>query len=475
MKRALLLLTVLCLCLSIPRVSLADDTASIAYQQAEELAKQNKWAEACPLYESSYRADPQIGVLLHLADCHEHVGRLASAWAEFTDAVELAHRKGDNREAFAQGRADALKPKLARLHLTPPPSPPPGLAVHRDGVDVTVFVGTDAPIDPGEHELVATAPGYLEWRKKITIGTLATTTTLDIPALEKAPVTEPAKPAEPKPGTLAIAAQGDAQIVVDDQPPQTGHFEAQVKPGRHVVHVTAPGMHAYQTEVVVLDGENRSIDVALEKEAPVYVAPPPGEELPTFTLAASMSPGVKLRNGDPATIAYRVEGAFRIGRRVDLGVYAEYGTIDTSTNCGFDSMLGANQGSPYDIGTHYQLNSCAYLMPGLLLFVHARPTSTLDPIFGITPAFRFGFTDFTPYLANMPGKESSEVFPAIVTGIHAGVDYHPRPDYRAWGIGAYVEDEVTIYGQETCDQCQRNNKGQTFMSLFAGVRSTLAF
>src|SRR5579863_10037738 len=152
-----------------PRLARSDDTAALAYQQAVQLEKQGKFAEACPLYDASYRADPQIGVLLHLADCHEHIGKLASAWAEFSDAVELAHRRGDNRESLAQQRADALKPKLAYLHLAPPASPPPGLAVFRDGLDVTVLVGTDMPIDAGDHEIRATAPGYLEFTKKLTI------------------------------------------------------------------------------------------------------------------------------------------------------------------------------------------------------------------------------------------------------------------------------------------------------------------
>jgi hypothetical protein len=56
-------------------------TAGAAYKQAEQLAKEGKWEEACPLYEASYHSDPQIGVLLHLADCHEHVGRTATAWS----------------------------------------------------------------------------------------------------------------------------------------------------------------------------------------------------------------------------------------------------------------------------------------------------------------------------------------------------------------------------------------------------------
>src|SRR5262245_18824387 len=73
-------------------------TAQAAFTQADALAKQGKWAEACPLYEASYQADPQLGALLYLAECHERIGKTATAWAEFNDAIDLARQRGDVRE-----------------------------------------------------------------------------------------------------------------------------------------------------------------------------------------------------------------------------------------------------------------------------------------------------------------------------------------------------------------------------------------
>jgi len=34
---------------------------------------------------------------------------------QFRAAIELAHKKGDAREAYAQNRVDAITPKLAKL------------------------------------------------------------------------------------------------------------------------------------------------------------------------------------------------------------------------------------------------------------------------------------------------------------------------------------------------------------------------
>src|SRR5262249_55078258 len=158
--------------------------AAAAFDKATELEKQGKWADACPLYEASYRADPQIGVLLHLAICHEQIGKLASAFAEFTDAADLAKSRHDPREQTARERAAALAAKLAKLYVAPPSKPIPGLVVTRDGVDITALVGTSVPVDTGEHEIAASAPGYTSWSTKITVAPKANAA-VDVPLLVK--------------------------------------------------------------------------------------------------------------------------------------------------------------------------------------------------------------------------------------------------------------------------------------------------
>src|SRR5262245_753369 len=65
------------------------------FDQAESLSAERRFAEACPKYAESYRLDPQLGALIHLADCLEQNGQLASAWGSFRDAAELATKRGD--------------------------------------------------------------------------------------------------------------------------------------------------------------------------------------------------------------------------------------------------------------------------------------------------------------------------------------------------------------------------------------------
>ncbi|MDB4959418.1 MAG: hypothetical protein JWO36_6987 [Myxococcales bacterium] len=475
--KQLFLFAIAVICLP-PRHARADEgTAEIAYNQAEELRKQGKWASACPLYQASYRADPQLGVLLHLADCYEHAGMIASAWVEFTDAVDLAHQKKDSREASAQKHADLLAPKVSRLYLKPPPKLIPGLVVTRDGTDLTVLVGTAVPTDPGDHEIAANAPGYLEWKTRVSITTPGATTTLDVPALEKVPEKpiEIAKPVVHE-GTVKITAPADAEIRIDSDPVGTGHYEGTLKSGGHMLRVTAPGMRMYQAEITILDGETRPIDVLLEKEpavvvAPLVAPPPPAavEDGPSFEVALSTASGVKMRSDDPLVLATRLELAFRIGRHINFGLFTEYGSIQTNNACGLD-MPGPTPSTPFDFGTRNQFTRCSYLMPGLQLYIHVLPNKKIDPYFGLAPGFRFGFVDWK----SSPGVvNQSSVFPGIVVGGRAGVDYHPTRDFKIWEVGAFIEAAVTVAGQEATDEY--NKDAQHYVTLFGGLRSSLAF
>jgi len=163
--------------------------AEALYDQAKQLVAGGKLAEACPKFAASFKADPQLGVLLNLADCHEKIGKTATAWAEFRDAVERAAKQGDKRVDYAQKRVDALAARLARVKIVAPARAVTGLVVQLDGTDVTALVGSDVPVDPGEHAIVATAPGRESWHGTTTAGGDGTTVSAQIGELEAAPGT----------------------------------------------------------------------------------------------------------------------------------------------------------------------------------------------------------------------------------------------------------------------------------------------
>ncbi|HEX6276874.1 MAG TPA: tetratricopeptide repeat protein [Polyangiaceae bacterium] len=186
--------------------------AETLYQQARDLMAEGRYDEACPKLEESQRLDPATGTLLNLASCHEHQGRLATAWFEYLDAVTLARRDGrPDRVAYAQGRLAELEPKLSRLTLVVPEAADyPGLELELDGTRIGKAArGVPAPVDPGAHVVEVRAPGRQSIKLSIEIGTVPEQKTLTIPELapttpEPAPVVVPApQSAEPAPADRA--------------------------------------------------------------------------------------------------------------------------------------------------------------------------------------------------------------------------------------------------------------------------------
>ena len=112
-------------------------TAERLFNEARELVKVNRWAEACPKFEASLREDPALGTRLNLATCYEHTGQLARAWGLYHESIGLADKAGDvERRDFAQTQANALEPRLAKLAISAPARPPAGFIVTRDGTAV---------------------------------------------------------------------------------------------------------------------------------------------------------------------------------------------------------------------------------------------------------------------------------------------------------------------------------------------------
>jgi hypothetical protein len=133
--------------------------ATVLFQEGREAAKMGDYTTACRKMDESYRLDPAVGTLLNLADCQEHLGRLASAWQRFQEAVDKLP-PADDRLAAVKQRVAALAARLPRLTVTLAPGAPPGTTVTRDGTVLgDASLGAALPVDPGAHFVAARAPG----------------------------------------------------------------------------------------------------------------------------------------------------------------------------------------------------------------------------------------------------------------------------------------------------------------------------
>ncbi len=133
-----------------------------------------------------------MGTLYRLADCYEHIGRTASAWAAFVEVAGSTKTSGQQARADdAKKRAEALEPTLPKLVIRVAEPDVPGLVIKRGEVAVgrAQWV-TPMPVDPGNVSVVASAPGRKPWRGMVAV-VARSASQLEVPALEREPVATP--------------------------------------------------------------------------------------------------------------------------------------------------------------------------------------------------------------------------------------------------------------------------------------------
>lgn len=164
--------------------------AQALFDQARDLMKDGKYAEACPKLEESQRLDPAVGTQFNLASCYEKTGKTASAWATYLDVAATTKHAGEvEREKVARARAAALEPGLSKLTVTVAPAARvDGLQVQRGVVDVgSAMWGVPTPVDPGMITLTASAPGKKKWTGSVQVAPGASAQ-IAVPVLEDAPI-----------------------------------------------------------------------------------------------------------------------------------------------------------------------------------------------------------------------------------------------------------------------------------------------
>lgn len=140
--------------------------ATALFEEARALVSAGDWAAACPKFAESQRLEPAPGTLLNLASCHEHEGKVATAWAEYVEALAIVERERQpERVAFARERIDALVTRIPRLVIVVPSSESTrSLTVLRDGSTLArVALGTAMPVDPGTHHIEVRGEGIEPW------------------------------------------------------------------------------------------------------------------------------------------------------------------------------------------------------------------------------------------------------------------------------------------------------------------------
>jgi hypothetical protein len=161
--------------------------AEALYEEARGLMKQGDFARACPKFKQSNDLDPGGGTLLNLAECYEKQGKFASAWSTFKEALAVAQRDGrSERVEYAKKHLAVVEPKLSKITIeVPSEANQPGLTVTLDGAPLGAAAwGVGMPVDPGTHQVTASAPNKTPFEQRLEIE--SGSTTLKIPKLADA-------------------------------------------------------------------------------------------------------------------------------------------------------------------------------------------------------------------------------------------------------------------------------------------------
>ncbi len=152
-------------------------SAQALFDEGLRLMREQRFADACPLFERSQNMAPAMGTKYRLAECQAGLGKLATAWTLFIEVASDAKQRGKaDREVQAREEADKLRPRLPRLIISKA-SVPSGATVKVNGVAVQEFdLGRPLPVDPGKVALTLEIGGKSTVIRELTIAEQETKT-----------------------------------------------------------------------------------------------------------------------------------------------------------------------------------------------------------------------------------------------------------------------------------------------------------
>lgn len=190
--------------------------AEALFEAGKEAMARGELDVACDRFRESFRLDAAPGTLLNSGECEAKRGRTATAWQAFRDAAALLPA-GDFRIGYAEERASALAPRVARVTLSLDARAPSDARVWLDGTELrAASLGIALPVDAGDHLVVVRAAGRADSRAALTLAdgdTRALALTVGAPVAQSA--AKPEAPSSARRGaTLAAFGVGVTGLAV---------------------------------------------------------------------------------------------------------------------------------------------------------------------------------------------------------------------------------------------------------------------
>jgi len=179
------------------------------------------WTEACSLFEASKARAQRPSVLVRLGDCYLHDQHFVRAWQTLQSARAMNNEDPARRRPALEEEIVALLAKIPTLQVSLL-SRPAGATLTVDGKQLAPEdIGVALPVDLGEHDVLAQAPGYGHSQTTLKVTRAQahmlalTLLPLDSPQAPSsttaaAPPTAPPAPRTPRPARPAPHSTGSA-------------------------------------------------------------------------------------------------------------------------------------------------------------------------------------------------------------------------------------------------------------------------
>jgi hypothetical protein len=136
------------------------------FSEGFALMGEEKYTEALLKLEEAQALDPGIGTQFNIAICYEKLGKLGTAWRNYTTVQQLAHASGKTgREDSSRLKLEELRPRLSVLVITLEGTEE--AVVRVDGVAVPRSEWASYPVDPGPHRVDAEATARRPWTNTV--------------------------------------------------------------------------------------------------------------------------------------------------------------------------------------------------------------------------------------------------------------------------------------------------------------------
>lgn len=162
MQRKLLwLFTASLMCLSGSAIAETQNAADTLFWKGREEIKKGHIAEGLDLFTRSQALEPSKRTEMNIADCEVKLGKVVSPLKRYKNILK-SNISTWKYARYVEDKVAELESRVARLYINRPPLEPRGLAIRLDG-EVISQVDLRKPIslDPGKHELIWSAPGFV--------------------------------------------------------------------------------------------------------------------------------------------------------------------------------------------------------------------------------------------------------------------------------------------------------------------------